>query len=354
MTQHSDPNPGSGSPLSTTKRRARQSRALLQRPRIRGGAIVALACVAGLIVWLVVRGGGSPAKPVQSAAPAAAAGASVARLRSSADALGHPIFWLGPKKGYTYELTQTGDGKVYVRYLPKGVAVGADKPYLTVATYPFPGAFAAVQKQARARGAVSTKLAQGGVALLDGAYPESVHAAYPGLDYQVEVFDPTPSAAMQTVAAGHLASLGPRGSTPATSATAASVADLRSLARRLGHPIYWAGQRPGYTYELTQNPAGAVFIRYLPPGIAVGAKGAYPTVATYPFPQALAAIRRVAKGSKAGVIKLSGGGLAAVDAQYPKSIHLAYPHSDFQVEVFAPSPARARRLVASQKIVPIT
>ncbi len=130
------------------------------------------------------------------------------------------------------------------------------------------------------------------------AYPKSVHAAYPGLDYQVEVFDPTPAAAMQTVAAGHLASLGPRGSTPATSATAASVADLRSLARRLGHPIYWAGQRPGYTYELTQNPAGAVFIRYLPPGVAVGAKDAYLTVATYPFPQALAAIRRVAKGNE--------------------------------------------------------
>jgi hypothetical protein len=354
VTQRSDPNPGAGSPLSTAKRHARQSHALLQKPRIRGGAIVALACVAGLIVWLVVRGGGSPAKPGESAAAPAATGASVARLRSAADALAHPIFWLGPKKGYTYELTQTGDGKVYVRYLPKGVAVGVDKPYLTVGTYPFAGAFSVLRKGTRAPGAVSVRLAHGGVAVLDGVYPKSVHAAYPGLDYQIEVFDPTPSAAMQTVAAGHLASLGPRGSTPATSATAASVADLRSLARRLGHPIYWAGRKPGYTYELTQNSAGAVFIRYLPPGVAVGAKDAYPTVVTYPFPQALAGIHRVAGGNKAGVIKLSGGGLAVVDRQYPKSIHLAYPHSDFQIEVFAPSPVRARRIVASQKIVPIT
>ena len=350
MTQHSDPNLGAGSPLSTTKRRAQQSRALLQRPRIRVGAVVALACAAGLIVWLVVRGGGSPANPGQSAA--AAAGASVARLRSAADAAGHPIFWLGPRKGYTYELTQTGNGTVYIRYLPKGVAVGANMPYLTVATYPFPGAFAVLRKGARAPGAVSVRLPQGGVAVLDRVYPKSVHAAYPGLDYQVEVFDPTPSAALQMVR--HLASLGPRGSAPATSATAASVADLKSLARRLGHPIYWAGRRRGYTYEVTENSAGAVFVRYLPPGVAVGAKDAYPTVVTYPFPQALAAIRRVAKGDKAGVIKLSGGGLAAIDGQYPKSIHLAYPHSDFQVEVFAPSPAQARRLVASQKIVPIT
>jgi hypothetical protein len=348
VTQDSDPKTGTRSPLSTTKRRAR-TRSLLQRPRIRVGAIVALAFAAGLIVWLVVRGGGSSPKPAQSAV----AEASIARLRSVADALGHPIFWLGPKRGYTYELTQTRDGKVYIRYLPPGVDIGADKPYLTVATYPFPGAFAAVRKEARARGAVSAKLAQGGVAVLDAAYPESVHAAYPGLDYQVEVFDPTPAAAMQTVAAGHLGSLGPRGGTRATSATAASVADLRSLARRLGHPVYWAGQRPGYTYELTQNPAGAVFIRYLPPGIPVGTKAEYTTVATYPFPRALAAIRRVASGNEAGVIKLSGGGLAVVDGQYPRSIHLAYPHSDFQIEVFGSSPAQVRRMVASQKIVPI-
>jgi hypothetical protein len=326
-------------------------RGLLQRPRIRVGAIVALAFAAGVIVWLVVRGGGSSGSSAEPA-PAGAAEVSVARLRSVADALGHPIFWLGPKRGDTYELTQTRSGNIYVRYLPPGVAIGADKPYLTVVTYPFPGAFAVLRKGARARGAVSVRLAQGGVAVLDRAYPKSVHAAYPGLDYQVEVFDPTPAAALQMV--GHLASLGPRGGTPATSATAASVAELRSLARRLGHPIYWAGQRPGYTYELTQNSAGAVFIRYLPPGIAVGAKDAYPTVATYPFPQALAAIRRVARRNETDLIKLRGGGLAVIDRQYPKSIHLAYPHSDFQIEVFGPSPARVRRIVASQKIVPIT
>jgi hypothetical protein len=348
VTQHSDPGP-TGSPRAASKGRSWTSHSLLQRPRIRVGALVALAFVAGLIVWLVVRGGDSSTKPAQAGA---AEEASVARLQSVAQELGHPIFWLGRKKGYTYELTQTRDGKVYIRYLPPGVDSGADKPYLSVATYPFPGAFGVLRNGAKARGSVSVRLAQGGVALLDRAYPKSVHAAYPGLDYQVEVFDPTPLAALRMV--GHLASLGPRGAAQATSATAASVADLRSLARRLGHPIYWAGQKPGYTYELTQNSAGAVFIRYLPPGIAPGANDAYPTVATYPFPQALAAIRRVARGNKAGVIKLSGGGLAVIDRQYPKSIHLAYPHSNFQIEVFAPSPAQVRRIVVSQKIAPIT
>jgi hypothetical protein len=342
-----DTEPTTGSPVSSDKGRAWSS-GQLKRPRIRVGAIIALAFAVGLIVWLVVRGGGSSAKP----AAVGAAEATVAQLRTVADSLGHPIFWLGPKKGNTYELTQTADGKVYIRYLPPGADVGSNKQYLTVGTYPVPGAFAAIRKQARAHGAVTAKIAQGGLAVLDGAYPTSVHAAYPGLDYQVEVYDPTPSAAMKAVRAGQLASIRPGGGVPPTSATAASIADLRSMARRLGHPIYWAGERPGDTYELTQT-GGTVFVRYLPPGIRPGARTEYTGVATYPFPHALDGVRQAANGSNAGVIKLRGGGLAVIDGRNPKSIHLAYPNSDLQIEVFGPSPAELRRLVASQKIVPV-
>jgi hypothetical protein len=315
-------------------------------------ALIALAVAAGFIAWLALRdGGNSSPKP-----PPAAQAASVDRLRRLAASLHHPIFWLGKKSGYTYELTRTQAGKVFVRYLPPGVKVGAGKPYLTVATYPFAGAFPTVRKQAEMRGAVSVKLAQGGLAVLDGRYPESVHVAYPGVNYQIEVFDPTPAAAMQTVAAGHLAVIGQLHASPSPASAAAtpravSPAALRSLAASLGHPIYWAGPKAGYTYELTQNSAGAVFIRYLPAGVSVGEpKADYLTIATYPFPDALAAVQRVSRGDPAGTIKLPDGGLAVVDAQYPKSIHLAYPRSNFQVEVFDPSPARARQIVTSGRV----
>jgi hypothetical protein len=254
-------------------------------------------------------------------------------------------------------LTNTQSGKVYIRYLPPGVDIGADTQYLTVATYPFPDAFAAIQKQAVISGGDSVKLPQGGLAVLDRGYPKSVHLAYPGVDYQVEVFDPTPSAAMQTVAAGHLAALGSLKTSSATPAgpkpTAVSATGLRSLGASLGHPIYWAGSRPGYTYEVTQTSNGNVFIRYLPPGVKVGAPAGYLTVATYPFPNAFAAIQGTSKTNKTGTIKLAGGGLAVVDGQYPKSIHLAYPHSDVQVEVFDPSPARVRQIVSAGKIAAV-
>jgi hypothetical protein len=106
--------------------------------------------------------------------------------------------------------------------------------------------------------------------VLDARYPQSVHIAYPQVAYQVEFYGPTPARAMQLVSSGQLKSIGSLAATTAgrisTKPTAATLADLRTLAQRVGHPIYWAGPKPGYTYELSTTSNGSVFIRYLPPG----------------------------------------------------------------------------------------
>lgn len=331
-------------PMSQEIKSNRRTPSLIGAPRFRFGAVIALALAAGFIAWLALRNN-------NSSTAAQATAASVRQIKNLAASVQHPVFWLGPKRGYTYELTQTSDGKIFIRYLPSGTKVGANKPYLTVATYPFAGAYPAIQKQTRLKGAVSVKLAHGGLAVLDSRYPKSVHLAYPGVDYQVEVFDPTRARALRLVSAGQVAALGGLRTTPPAAAakpTAASLADLKSLVNTLGHPIYWAGQKAGYTYELTQTSTGKVFVRYLPKGVKVGSKTPYLTVATYPVANAFADIQRAAKGNGSLTIKLKGGGLAVVDAQYPKSVHLAYPGSDYQVEVFDPSPARARRVASDQ------
>src|SRR5207253_8975722 len=73
---------------------------------------------------------------------------------------------------------------------------------------------------------------------------------------------------------------------------ALSASGLATLAGTVGQPIYWAGPQHGYLYELKRTSDGNVYVRYLPPGVAVGAPGAaYLTVATYPFPGALQALR---------------------------------------------------------------
>jgi hypothetical protein len=345
-----------------TSRPTARSRA--NEPRIRRAVIVALAIAAGLVAWLVLRNDdGSSGSQAQASTARAASATEIQNLAASVH---HPVFWLGPEDRVTYELTETPSGKIYVRYLPEGADIGVDVPYLTVATYPFPAAFPAVQGEAAAKGAVSAKLARGGIAVLDSKYPQSVHIAYPNVNYQVEVFDPTPAHAMQLVSAGQLKIIGNLTESPPPTHTAttgtssgstanvteASVSDLNSLASTLGHPIYWAGPKDGYLYELTQTSSGKVFIRYLPEGTEVGDPRAdYLTVATYPFAGAFSAVKRTA--TRADTIELDGGGIGVVDGQYPQSIHVAYPGIDYQVEVFDPSPSAARQLVASGAIAPV-
>ena len=326
------------------------------RSRVRFGAVIAVALAAGFVVWFLLRDtGSSSVKPAVASDAFAITSRDLGRLALSPTSRSSR---LGRKAGDTYELTRDQGGNIYLRYLPAGVVVGSAKPYLTVATYPFPGADAALEKQAAAKGAVTAKLAGGGIAILDSSYPESVHVAYPNIPFQVEVFDPTPAKAMQLVSAGGLASLGSLRSsagTPGRSAgvpVAASVGDLKALVLRLGHPIYWAGPKAGDTYELTQTSSGKVYIRYLPSGTKVGDPRAhFLTVATYPFPGAYAVVRKTAKG--AARIGLARGGVAVVDSSYPKSIHLAFPGVSYQAEVFDPSPSAVRKLVASGAIRPV-
>jgi hypothetical protein len=129
---------------------------------------------------------------------------------------------------------------------------------------------------------------------------------------------------------------------------ALSASGLQTLARTVGQPIYWAGPRRNYLYELKRTSDNKVFIRYLPPGVDAGVSSSnYMIVATYPFIGAFAALKRVAGGRG---IQLPGGGLAVVDEKHPTSIHLAFPSIPYQVEVYDPSPVRALAVASSGAI----
>jgi hypothetical protein len=187
--------------------------------RVRLGAVIALALAAGFVAWLVIHNRSSTPSSQTSttrtstkqtsttqttSGPVAKAIAPIALsangLRTLAQAVDQPIYWDGPKLGYKYELTRTTNGRVFVRYLPRAVKAGApESRYLIVATYPFPNALAALK-------AVSDPsriaLAGGAIAVVDKAYPKSVHLAYPGVPYQIEVYDPSPARARRVAASG--------------------------------------------------------------------------------------------------------------------------------------------------------
>jgi hypothetical protein len=176
------------------------------------GAVVALALAVGFVIWLVVRGNdNSSSTPTTTAKTNPTTGkqprqfvsaATPARLRVLARASGHPVYWAGGKANVRYELTQTTDSRIYIRYLPKGVPLGDKRSYLIVATYPVKDAYKAVQTAAKESGAVTFRIARGGLAVYNQSAATNVYFAYPGAKYQVEVFDPHPGRARTLVSSG--------------------------------------------------------------------------------------------------------------------------------------------------------
>jgi hypothetical protein len=320
-------------------------------PRSRASLIalgVAAAVVLGVVIWLLVRGGGHGGKP---AVRTRASAASIRRLDAFASSIGHPVYWAGSQPSYTYELSKTNDGRVYIRYLPPRVKVGTPSPnYLTVGTYPQRNAFATLRATAKTQGIRPIPLAGGGFAFQYKRRPTSVYLAYPGSNYQIEVFDPSPSRALRLVTSGRIK---PVGAPPRTAAgsRAVSVQQLRALAVGLGHPIYWVGAQQGDTYELTQTRDGSVYVRYLPVGVAVGtAKPNYLTVGTYPQKNALAVLKATAAKNHIATMSVAGGGVAFLDKRHPTSVYVSFPNLDLQMEVYDPAAGRAQQLVKAGRL----
>ncbi len=160
-----------------------------------------LAVVAVILGWLLLRDTGSKS----STGPR---GATPDDIKSLAAEVGHPVYWLGPQNGFTYEWRKNDDGSIVIRYLPSGVDAGTKQQYAAVATYPFEGAYAALVRVSKDEGGTGVNIPGGGISVPAQGHPESVHVAYPGAHYQVEVFDPTPGVAARVVKQGHLLEVG--------------------------------------------------------------------------------------------------------------------------------------------------
>ena len=192
----------------------------------------------------------------------------------------------------------------------------------------------------------------GGAGLYHKANPLSVYLAYPGSNDQIEVYSPESGTAQALVESGRVAPIVNKGA-GANGPSGATAAELKALSARLGHPIYWAGAQPKVTYELSQTANGRVYVRYLPPGVPVGASAAYRTVGTYPLPNAFAVTKSAGKAKDSTSVVLPDGAVAIYKTKNSTHVYLAYPGSDQQIEVFDPTPDAARRLVAAASIAPV-
>jgi hypothetical protein len=314
------------------------------RSTLRLSAILVLVAAGAFVVWVAALD--HEGTPVNRSGATAI---SERGLETLAWALGRPIYWAGSNRAVTYELTAAPRGRIYVRYLPGGVAVGSPNAYLTVATYPLAGAFDATRQAARQPGSVTIGMGPGEVAYYRRSRPTNVYVAFQDSNYRIEVVDSSAVRARRLVADGLIRRVGRDG---AIGPVGVSRDDLAKLSIELGRPVYWAGAAPGSKYELTRTPDGRVYVRYLPAGVRIGVARPYLTVATYPLKDAFATTREAAKEAGAVTIAIAGG-IAFSKPARPTSVYLAFPGIDEQIEVFDPSAQRAHGLVVSGRIRPV-
>jgi hypothetical protein len=79
-----------------------------------------------------------------------------------------------------------------------------DQPFLTIGTYPVRSAFAVVRGLARRSGSVAVPAKRGGAAFYSRNRPNSVYVAFRGVDFQIEVYDPSSGRAARIVKFGRL------------------------------------------------------------------------------------------------------------------------------------------------------
>jgi hypothetical protein len=179
---------------------------------VRIGAVVAIALAAAFVVWLLVRGNDNSSSNATQTTTTAATGpvaATPAALRALSAEVGHPIYWVGPQRGSTYELTRTASGRIFIRYLPSGAKVGNRRAsYTIVGTYPVSKALQVLQDLSKQPGEKSTPAPGGGLAVYSTSSPTNVYVAYPGSDVQIEVFDPSAARALRLVTSGRVAPVG--------------------------------------------------------------------------------------------------------------------------------------------------
>lgn len=170
---------------------------------VRVGAVIAVAVVAGFLVWLLaIRDSGDENTKFKSGKPTQIS-SSESAVAGLASASGHPVYWVGPQPNTKLEATLLDDGNAYIRYLTANAPIGDDEPdFLTVGTYPVADAYKALKDVSTNPGAVVEKTPEGGLVVTNESNPDSVYIAFRDEDLQVEVFDPNAKQALALATSG--------------------------------------------------------------------------------------------------------------------------------------------------------
>lgn len=119
-------------------------------------------------------------------------------LISAVKKLGVTVYWAGPVKGAKYTLSVPSEGQAYVRYLPNGQGLtDTDPNYVVIATYSTNNAFDATQSAGNTTNGITFINTDGAAVYYNKTTATNVYVAYPGKDFQIEVFDPMAKTALE-------------------------------------------------------------------------------------------------------------------------------------------------------------
>lgn len=170
--------------------------------RIRSYIALALVVVAAamLVIWLVDDDGDSPQSDSGKAEIV-----STEALEDAVEDESPPVYWAGERQGTELELSRPDDERTYVRYLTDGAQVGDPKAdFLTVGTYATADAVAELKRQGKEPGGVLGTAPGAATVYFNRSQPLSVYVAFPGVEAQIEVYDPRPGQALRLVNAGQV------------------------------------------------------------------------------------------------------------------------------------------------------
>lgn len=172
-------------------------------------AVVAIAIGVAFLVWLLFIQGDDDSDSTNGAQATKQVNVvSASALPGEVGDVDYPVYWLGPEGGIDYEVTVITDGRTYVRYLPKGEPAESPNLYLTVGSYSQAGAFDILKDLAKGPTNSLVDVPNGGLALTSGPKAQGVYVAFPGVDTQIEVYDPKPGRALQLAKSGALTQIG--------------------------------------------------------------------------------------------------------------------------------------------------
>jgi hypothetical protein len=155
-----------------------------------------------VVLVLLLSSGGEDSSPSGPGAPEVLSVKSLGAAVSGADP---PVYWAGERQGTELELSRPEPGQTYIRYLTDGAEAGDERAdFLTVGTYAQADPVAALERQGETPGGVIGEAPGNATVYFNRNQPRSVYLAYPGVEAQIEVYDPSFKRALQLVNSGQI------------------------------------------------------------------------------------------------------------------------------------------------------